>query len=68
MDYEFTLVFDLDIKHQAKASKDRTGMFMDSLPFVIKPDTGRKILDWCLMGNTLERLKKSLRRQRMFRD
>lgn len=60
MDYEFTLVFDLDIKHQAKASKDRTGLFMDGLPFVIKPETGRKILDWCLMGNTLEKAKKEL--------
>lgn len=61
MDYEFTLVFDLDIKHQAKASKDRTGLFMDGLPFVIKPDTGRKILDWCQMGNTLEKAKNELR-------
>jgi len=60
MDYEFTLVFDLDIKHQAKASKDRTGLFMDGLPLVIKPETGKKILDWCLMGNTLEKAKKEL--------
>jgi len=61
MDYEFTLVFDLDIKHQAKASKDRTGLFMDSLPFVIKPETGRKILDWCLVENALEKAKKELK-------
>lgn len=60
MDYEFTLVFDIDIKHQVKASKDRTGLFMDGLPFVIKPETGKKILDWCLMGNTLEKAKKEL--------
>lgn len=61
MDYEFTLVFDLDIKHQAKASKDRTGLFMDGLPFVIKPETGRKILDWCQLGSTLERAKTELK-------
>ena len=60
MDYEMTLVFDIDIKHQAKASKDRTGLFMDGLPVVIKPETGKKILDWCLMGNTLEKAKKEL--------
>lgn len=60
MDYEFTLVFDLDIKHQAKASKDRTGLFMDGLPLIIKPETGKRILDWCLMGNTLEKAKKEL--------
>jgi hypothetical protein len=61
MDYEFTLVFDLDIKHQAKASKDRTGLFMDGLPFIIKPETGKRILDWCQMGNTLEKAKKELK-------
>jgi hypothetical protein len=61
MDYEFTLVFDLDIKHQAKASKDRTGLFMDGLPFIVKHETGKKILDWCLMGNTIEKAKKELK-------
>ncbi|MDD3978513.1 MAG: AAA family ATPase, partial [Methanomicrobium sp.] len=29
MDYEFTVVFDLDPKHNAVVSKDRTGLFMD---------------------------------------
>ena len=33
MDYEFTFVLDLDIKHQATASKDRTGLFSNPLPF-----------------------------------
>ena len=28
MDYEFTIVFDLDLKHNATTSKDRTGLFM----------------------------------------
>jgi hypothetical protein len=60
MDYEFTLVFDIDIKHQAKASKDRTGLFMDGLPFVIKPETGKRINEWCSLGNTLEKAKKEL--------
>lgn len=60
MDYEFTLVYELDVKHMAKAIKDRTNLFIDSIPFVIKPETGKKILDWCLMGNTLEKAKKEL--------
>ena len=60
MDYEFTLVFDIDIKHQAKASKDRTNLFKEDIPFIIKAETGKKILDWCLMGNTLEKAKKEL--------
>jgi hypothetical protein len=61
MDREFTIVLDLDFKHQAKASKDRTGLYMDGLPFIIKPDTGKRILDWCMMGNSLEKAKKELK-------
>ena len=47
MDYEFTLVLDLDIKHNATASKDRTGLFMDKAPFIISTDTGKTINRWC---------------------
>ena len=50
LDYEFTLVFDIDIKHFAVSSKDRTGLFMGKPEFVIKPGTGRMILDWCNEG------------------
>lgn len=50
MDYEFTIVFDLDIKHNAKASKDRTGLFMDKPEEVITPELGRKIKEWCYTG------------------
>ena len=48
MDYEFTLVLDLDIKHQATASKDRTGLFTNPLPFLITEQVGNKIKMWCL--------------------
>lgn len=41
VDYEFTLVFDLDIKHNAVASKDRTGLFMNRPEFVITPQVGK---------------------------
>ena len=44
MDYEFTLVFELDAKHKAYAFKGRTGLFLEALPFTIKPDTGTRIL------------------------
>ena len=47
VDYEFTCVLDLNIKHQAVASKDRTGLFMGKPEFIITPDTGREILTWC---------------------
>ena len=53
VDYEFTLVFDIDIKHFAVASKDRTGLFMGKPEFVISQITGKKILDWCNSGKAV---------------
>lgn len=50
VDYEFTLVFDVDIKHFALSSKDRTGLFMGKPEFVISEVTGKEILDWCNAG------------------
>ncbi|HEY4289462.1 MAG TPA: AAA family ATPase [Puia sp.] len=50
MDYELTIVLDVDIRHHALASKDRTGLFMDKPEFTITPDTGKLILDWCNQG------------------
>ena len=47
MDYEFTLVFEIDIKNNAIATKDRTSLFMGKPEFVITPKTGKRILDWC---------------------
>lgn len=50
VDYEFTLVFDIDIKHNVTASKDRTALFMDKPDFVITPETGKTIKAWCETG------------------
>ncbi len=57
LDYEFTIVFDIDIKHLAKASKDRTGMFMDKPEDVISEAHGKKILEWCNSGISLDNIK-----------
>lgn len=54
MDYEFTIVFDLDLKHNATASKDRTGLFMDKPEAIITQEHGRRILQWCKKGTSLE--------------
>ena len=35
LDYEFTIVFDIDTAHSAKAIKDRTGLFVNSPEFKI---------------------------------
>lgn len=50
LDYEFTLVFDVDIKHFATASKDRTELFMGKPEFKISEETGGIILEWCSQG------------------
>ncbi len=53
MDYEFTLVFDVDIKHNVVASKDRTGLFGDRPEFRITADTGKIISNWCNSGTAV---------------
>lgn len=51
LEYDFTIVFDVNIKHQASASKDRTGMFVDKPEFTISHATGKQILEWCQEGS-----------------
>ena len=53
IDYEFTLVFDIDIKHNANATKDRTGIFMDKPEFKISSAIGEQIFSWCQQGTTI---------------
>lgn len=57
VDYEFTIVFDIDIKHYVTTSKDRTGMFMGKPEFTITPDTGKRILQWCNGGTSIESVR-----------
>ncbi|MEX2347709.1 MAG: AAA family ATPase [Balneolaceae bacterium] len=45
VEYEFSTVFDLDIAHQAMASKDRTKLFGDKI-FQITEETGVQLRDW----------------------
>jgi hypothetical protein len=55
--YEFTIVFDIDYKHFASASKDRTNLFEGKPQFIINSNTGKKILDWCNSTITKEELQ-----------
>ncbi len=61
LDYEFTLVFDVDIKHFAVSSKDRTGLFMGKPEFTISEKTGKEILEWCNSGAKTEISKNTVR-------
>lgn len=50
-EYEMTLALEIvNDKHLARASKDRTQLFVDKPEFVITSETGKRILDWCNSG------------------
>jgi len=54
VDYEFTLVFDININHQTTCSKNRTELFVDRQEFIITEGTGKRILEWCNAGANIE--------------
>lgn len=61
LEYEFTLVFDIDSKHNAVASKDRTTLFVDKPEFKITTQVGKTIIDWCNSGmDTIEDVKQQI--------
>ena len=53
-DFEQTIAFDIDQQHKVFCTKDRTTLFQDKDPFIIAPDTGRKILEWCNSGEYVD--------------
>lgn len=60
-EYELTVNFELiNDKHLAKASKDRTGLFMDKPEIVITKGVGKKLIDWCNQGISIEEAKKEI--------
>lgn len=52
MDYEFSLVFDLNNEHSVTVSKDRTSLF-DGQSFTLSPEIGSKLLDWLNSGKDI---------------
>jgi len=61
LDFELTLVLEMDIKHHAVATKDRTGLFMDKPEFTPNEATGQQILNWCRSGISQEDVKAMIR-------
>lgn len=49
-EYELTVNLNIDHRHNATASKDRTGLFSDKPDFIPSEETGKLILDWCESG------------------
>jgi hypothetical protein len=60
LDYEFTIMFEIDMKHSVTATKDRTGLYSDKLSFVVSPNTGKRIKEWCLNGPELESIQEQI--------
>jgi len=55
-EYELTTNLELDTRHNATASKDRTGLFMDKPAFVPSIETGLMIREWCELGQDVNTL------------
>jgi hypothetical protein len=57
LDYEFDVVFDLDLNHNAISSKDRSSLFDGRI--ITKPDekVGGQVLDWLNRGKGLPAAK-----------
>jgi hypothetical protein len=53
MEYEFTLVLDVAMNHEAEVSKDRTGLFAGKL-FKITQETGKELKGWLESGVKVE--------------
>ena len=61
-EYELTLSFEIvNDKHLAKASKDRTNLFMGSPEAVISEETGKELKEWSNNGeDPIDNIKNSL--------
>lgn len=60
-EYDMTVSLNIDRDtHMATASKDRTGLFDKADPFVITPETGKKIKAWCEQGTPVVNTKPEL--------
>lgn len=60
-EYELTVNFELiNDRHLARASKDRTGLFSNKPEFVINQTTGKKLIQWCNEGLSVEQAKREI--------
>lgn len=55
-EYELTVNLEMDLRHNATASKDRTGLFMGKPEFTPSYETGRLIAEWCESGASISEL------------
>lgn len=53
LEYDLTLVFDLDIKNHATASKDRTGLFFGKPEITLSIIISQMLQEWCNSGSEI---------------
>lgn len=60
-EYELTVNFELiNDKHLTNVSKDRTGLFSGKPEFIINSNTGKKLINWCTQGKSVEKIKEKI--------
>ena len=68
LEYEFSVVWELDMMHRARVSKDRTGLFGGKPEFIPNSQTGQALLEWCEQGQeaepqmTFEQMQQAIRK------
>ncbi|RKS15530.1 AAA family ATPase [Flavobacterium sp. 120] len=60
-EYELTVSFEfLNDKHLVNASKDRTGLFTGIPEFIINSTTGKKLINWCNQGISIDKITEEI--------
>ena len=61
LEYELTVNFEfLNDKHLVQASKDRTELFSGKPEFIINSSTGKKLIEWCNQGISIEKITEEI--------
>lgn len=61
--YEFELSVNFEFlndKHLVSVSKDRTELFSGKPEFIINSSTGKKLIDWCNQGISIDKIKEEI--------
>jgi hypothetical protein len=61
LEYELTVNFEfLNENHLVSASKDRTEIFSGMPEFIINSSTGKKLIEWCNQGISIDKIKEEI--------
>jgi hypothetical protein len=52
-EYESTVVFEVDLRHRATVSKDRTELFIGQHEIILNVEVGQRLKDWCNQGQAV---------------